>query len=152
MRVRIKKIKPWAIKFCTDKGYFLLHESESDYEKSVQLYQVHPEFDHLSDALNGRYNRYSLTPLAGKIGWLHGYDSRTKPGETYKSINQEKFLEQLCFDGFGKYVGLEDEYINKVIKNHKIKQIDEKLKDLRSQYEKLLREKLELLEIPHDAE
>lgn len=135
MIFKIKKIKPWSIKFYVDEKLYLIHECSDTYEPKVDFYQFIP----------GTNGSYELVYLAHRLGELRGYDSRTHQGETYRDIDMVQFINQLCYDGFGKYVGLSDEYIYDAIIRYKLDGIDQEIKRLEDRKAKLLEKRAEII-------
>jgi hypothetical protein len=86
-KIKIRKVKAWAIYFDYEGKKFLLHESSDCYESSTTLYERVLE--------NGRYKLETIQSYYGKIITLNYFSS--KAGRTYSQVDTEKFLRKLVY-------------------------------------------------------
>lgn len=89
-KIKITKIKNWAIYFDYDGEKYLLHESVDGYEKNNTLYKK---------SYDG--NRYELEFITSNPYMdIHHLIPVMKKGKTYKSIDKIKFANMLTYYEF----------------------------------------------------
>lgn len=140
-KLKITKIKDWAIHFTYDNEKYLLHGSCCDYEYSSNLYKRIP--------IN---NKYELVYIAGectcddyiKGEFIKEYYKRTL---VYNQIDKEYFVNQLVKWEFAEYeepkiVGIENNLSQKSKRQEFIKQYDYRsnLEKLKKRYENKIEE------------
>lgn len=87
-KIKIRKVKAWAIYFDYEGKKFLLHESSDCYERSTTLYERLLE--------NGRYKLKPINSYYGNIITLNYFSS--KAGRTYSQVDTKKFLRKLVYE------------------------------------------------------
>lgn len=97
-KLKITKIKVWAIYFTYNNERYILHESSEDYETYTTLYKKEP----LNDS--GKFKlKWICNDVGRRIPYIYhkcskiakNYESRT-----YNQINLDKFLWDMTWEGF----------------------------------------------------
>lgn len=104
-KLKITKVKDWAIYFNYDNEKYLLHGSYCNYEYSSNLYKRIP--------IN---NKYELVYMAGEYTWddyikgefIKEYHKRTL---VYNQIDKEYFVNQLVRWEFAEYNPIEPKIV-----------------------------------------
>lgn len=97
-KLKITKVKTWAIYFTYDNDRYILHESSEDYETFTTLYKKEP----LNDS--GKFKlKWICNDMGRCIPYLtHKCNKRIEHYEsrTYNQINLRKFLWDMTWEGF----------------------------------------------------
>ena len=131
-KLKITKIKSWAIYFTYDNQRYLLHENDED---TVSLYKRVP--------ININIGLYKLERITYKYGRLENYryikmkDKKTYP-YIYSHIDIENFIIQLTKDGF-VYGAMDKKTIEVISRNvirvRKIKELEKEILKLKNEME-----------------
>lgn len=94
-KIKITKLKSWAIYFEYNSDKYLLHESTDDYDTTVTLYKRIPYND---------FGKYELEYLCSKpymeIPSIEYNKKKKHRIGTHSQINIEKFVYDMTFDGY----------------------------------------------------
>lgn len=124
-KIKITKVKPWAIYFDYEDKKFLLHESSDCYESSTTLYErIHK---------NGKYELKTIKSYYGQIISLNYFSK--KSGRTYSQINTNIFLRKLVYKGLVQNKKISDELSKMQQEIEKYKQIEYFCKNKRLELE-----------------
>lgn len=137
---KITKVKPWAIYFTYDNERYLLHGSECDYESDITLYKR--DIDNC-----GKYTLEQIhvnMSMSDRVEYLYlpRIESKTR---TYSSINKEKFIKLLTYDGFCESIFNEEikkEKYAKALRQYQINDLEDKIRDIRKDMDKWRKDKL----------
>jgi hypothetical protein len=97
-KLKITKIKNWAIYFTYNNDRYILHESSKDYETYTTLYKKVP----LNES--GKFElKWICNDVGRRIPYIHyKCERRIKVYEsrTHRQIDLDKFLWDMTWDGF----------------------------------------------------
>jgi hypothetical protein len=131
-KLKITKVKSWAIYFDYDNEKYLLHGSSEDYEHSIRLYKR---------IWNGK--KYELDCIFGKFTitedvkykYIKPINAKYFKKDTivYSQIDKEYFVKKLTFDYY--FGGIYEKEIKKIKKQIQNKQ--DKMNNLEKEIRKL---------------
>ena len=136
-KLKITKVKTWAIYFDYDGEKYLLHGSSGDdYEYNIILYKRVP--------LNnkGKYNlKYICGQPTSNDGVEYRYIKYFGKQICYKHIDKEYFVKKLTYNGY--CYGMYDEYVKNLKRkvdaiNGEIKMFENSIRDLELSKRELL--------------
>lgn len=137
-KLKITKVKPWAIYFDYDCEKYLLHGRQEDYEYDITLYKRVP--------LNDK-GEYKLEYISSKISasdYIENmYIKYFSKQMCYKNINKEYFVKKLTYDGF--CCGMYDKYVKNL--KRKVDAINGEIKIFENNIRNLQLDKRGLLEM-----
>ena len=94
-KIKITKLKDWAIYFDYDSDKYLLHESVDGYDSSIALYKRIPSND---------FGKYELEWMKSDnfvdIPTIEYNKKHKHWSGTYSQINIEKFVYDMTYDGY----------------------------------------------------
>lgn len=138
-KLKITKVKPWAIYFDYDNEKYLLYGRNEDYEYDITLYKRVPL--PLND--KGKYKlEYIFSQISASDYIKSTYIKYFSKQMCYKHIDKEHFVKKLTYDGF--CYGMYDEYVEEL--KGMINNIDKDVERYQYEINKLRQRKRDLLE------
>ena len=133
-KLKITKVKYWAIYFDYDGEKYLLHGSSVDYEYSITLYKRVPLDNNGKYSLETIYGRFTSTDCIDEF-------LKQKHPKCYKHIDKEYFVKKLTYNGY--CYGMYDEYVKNLKRkvdaiNGEIKMFENSIRDLELSKRELL--------------
>lgn len=144
--VKIVNVKDWSVKFTVNGVTYLIKEVDDAGESCIALYRIdYSGNGHFKTERLGTSNiRSSFVP--------RDFYCDLKNGQTYSSIDTEKFLSACSYHEFCKKIGISEEDANHYLRLYRVNMLDNaislhksKIDELQTELVKMKKERFTLL-------
>lgn len=142
--VKIVNVKDWSIKFTVNGVTYLIKGVDDAWESCIALYRIdYSGNGHFkTERLFVSNKRTSYRPNPNLVS--HNFYCDLKHGQTYSSIDIDKFLSACAYHGFCEKIGISEEDANHYLRLYRVKMLDDAISLHRSKIDELQTELIKM--------
>ncbi len=136
--VNVVNVKDWSVKFTVNGATFLIKTVDDGWDSCIALYRI----DYSG---NGHFKTDMLgTSDKGTTFRTYEFYCGLKHGQTYSSIDTEKFLSACAYHGFCEKIGISEEDANHYLRLYRVNMLDNAISLHRSKIDELQTELIKM--------